>query len=429
MSPWVWWAWAVPVAAAAVWASVSGPPWAAAAAWVAVAALGLAGLRERTWREAVRRAAQRVRDGRPVEGNDRDVADLAAAVESRLRDLREGWEEARREARRLREVVDGLPWGVVLVDGGRRVVWMNRSAGVVLGVLPEQAQDLSAVAVFRRHEVDELLERAYQRGEAARDFEGTAVLRVVARWLPEDGWLVVVQDVTQQRRAEAVRRDFVANVSHELRTPLASLRAMAETLRDGGLEDRQLAARFLDQILQEVGRMSRLVNDLLDLSALEAGVVRLRWEELQAEALLGAVARRYEPLASRKGVSLKVRPGDAQVWGDRERLEQALGNLVDNAVKYTPPGGRVELAVESRGGEVHLVVEDTGPGIPPEHLPRVFERFYRADPARTRAQGGTGLGLAITKHVALAHGGRVEAANRPGGGARFEVVLPSCPRS
>lgn len=417
--------WALPVAAAAVWASVSGPPWAAAAAWAAVAVLVLAGLRERTWRRAMRRAAQQVRDGRPVEEDNPDVADLAAAVESRLRDLREGWEGARREADRLREVVDSLPWGVVLVDGRRRVVWMNHSAGTLLGVHREQAQDLSPVAIFRRHEVDDLLERAQQRGEATQDLEGGTVLRVTVRQLRSGGFVVVVQDVTSDRRAEAVRRDFVANVSHELRTPLASLRAMTETLRDGGLEDRQLATRFLDQMLQEVDRMSRLVNNLLDLSALEAGVVRLRWEELQVEALLEAVVRRYEPLASRKGVSLGVRSGGERVWGDRERLEQALGNLVDNAVKYTPPGGRVEVAAEIRGDEVHLVVDDTGPGIPAEHLPRVFERFYRADPARNRAEGGTGLGLAITKHVALAHGGRVEAANRPGGGARFELVLPS----
>jgi two-component system phosphate regulon sensor histidine kinase PhoR len=284
---------------------------------------------------------------------------------------------------------------------------------------------MSAVAVFRRHEVEEVLQAALQTGEAARDLELGAVLEVRARRLPGGQLLVVVQDVTRERRAEAVRRDFVANVSHELRTPLASLRAMAETLRDGGLEDPQLRVRFLGQMLEEVDRMTRLVNDLLDLSALEAGVVRLRREELQARELLEAVARRYQQAASRRGVGLAVRPGEARLQGDRDRLEQALGNLVDNAVKYTPPGGRVELGVEAGGAEVRLVVEDTGPGVPPEHLPRIFERFYRADPSRSREEGGTGLGLAIAKHIALAHGGRVEACNRPEGGARFAVVLPA----
>jgi two-component system phosphate regulon sensor histidine kinase PhoR len=275
--------------------------------------------------------------------------------------------------------------------------------------------------------VDELLDRAAQAGQAARDLEAGAVLRVVARRV-EGGFLVVVQDVTQQRRAEAVRRDFVANVSHELRTPLASLRAMAETLRDGGLEDPTLAGRFLDQMVQEVDRMSRLVNDLLDLSALEAGVVRLRWEDLEAREVVEAVAQRYARAAAEKGLALRVRPGGARVRGDRDRLEQAVANLVDNAVKYTPPGGSVEVGVEVRDDGVHLVVEDTGPGLAPEHLPRVFERFYRADPSRSRAEGGTGLGLAIVKHIALAHGGRVGATNRPEGGARFEVVLPGLPR-
>lgn len=426
MSPWVWWAWAALAAGGAVWASAHGDPWAAVAAWLGVAGLLVAGWRERAWRQAVRRLAQRVRGGGPVEAETPELAEVAGAVESAVRDLRYTLQEARAEEDRLRNLVHALPWGVVWLDGRRRVVWTNRSANGLLGISPELARDLSAVALFRRHEVDELLDRAAQAGQAARDLEAGAVLRVVARRV-EGGFLVVVQDVTQQRRAEAVRRDFVANVSHELRTPLASLRAMAETLRDGGLEDPTLAGRFLHQMVQEVDRMSRLVNDLLDLSALEAGVVRLRWEDLEAREVVEAVAQRYARAAAEKGLALRVRPGGARVRGDRDRLEQAVANLVDNAVKYTPPGGSVEVGVEVREDGVHLVVEDTGPGLAPEHLPRVFERFYRADPSRSRAEGGTGLGLAIVKHIALAHGGRVGATNRPEGGARFEVVLPGLP--
>lgn len=426
MSPWVWWVWAALAGAGAVWASASGDRWAAGAAWLGVAGLLVAGWRERAWQESVRSLARRLRAGGPVEPDTPQVAEVAAAVEVALRDLRQALREARGEERRLREVVDALPWGVVRLDGRRRVAWANRSAAQLLGVPAEAAREMSAVALFRRHEIDELLDRAAGLGEAARDLDVGAVVRVVARRV-EEGFVVVVQDVTEQRRAEAVRRDFVANVSHELRTPLASLRAMAETLRDGALEDPAMAGRFLEQMVQEVDRMSRLVADLLDLSALEAGVVRLRWEELEAREVVEAVATRYARAAAQKGLALVVRPGGARVRGDRDRLEQALGNLVDNAVKYTPPGGRVDVGVEVKDAEVCLVVEDTGPGIPPEHLPRVFERFYRADPSRSRAEGGTGLGLAIVKHVALVHGGRVVAANRPGGGARFEVVLPALP--
>ncbi|MDR7462719.1 MAG: ATP-binding protein [Armatimonadota bacterium] len=425
MSPRTWWVLAAVAGAAAAWAWAAADRWAAAFGWLGCVAFLVAGWREWSWRRAVRAVAQGLRDPRALEREGASGRELAAAVESVLREVREDLQRARARGSHLRELVEALPWGLVELDHRRRAVWVNRPAAALLGVQREQAADTSAVALFRRHEVDELLDRAERAGEAVRDLELGGVLQVVARRLASGGFLLLVQDVTQDRRAEAVRRDFVANVSHELRTPLASVRAMAEALRDGALEDPQLAARFLAQMLQEVDRMSRLVNDLLDLSALEAGVVRLRWEDLEAEELLEAVARRYAAAADRKGVALVVQPGKARVRGDRDRLEQALGNLVDNAVKYTPSGGQVVLKVELRDGEVSLVAEDTGPGIPPEHLPRVFERFYRADPSRSRAEGGTGLGLAITKHIALAHGGRVEAANRPTGGARLAVVLPA----
>lgn len=427
MSPWGWWVLAAVAGAAAAWAWAVADRWAAAFGWLACAVFLVAGWRERSWRRAMQALVQGLLDRRGVEWEGASGGELAAAVQSVLREVREDLERARARESHLRELLEALPWGLVELDHRRRVVWVNRPAAALLGVQREQAGEMSAVALLRRHEVDELLDRAERAGEALRDLELGGVLQVVARRLASGGFLLLVQDVTQDRRAEVVRRDFVANVSHELRTPLASLRAMAEALRDGALEDPELAVRFLGQMLQEVDRMSRLVNDLLDLSALEAGVVRLRWEDLEAEELLEAVARRYAPAAERKGVALVVQPGKVRVWGDRDRLEQALGNLVDNAVKYTPSGGQVVLKAELRNGEVHLVVEDTGPGIPPEHLPRVFERFYRADPSRSRAEGGTGLGLAITKHIALAHGGRVEAANRPTGGARFEVVLPALP--
>jgi len=403
----------------------AGDGWGSVGWCLGAAALATAGWRERRWRRALRAVAEGLRRGGGLGWDEQPAAELAAAVAPVLRDVQGALEDARRREEQLRELLEGLPWGVLVVDGRRRVVWLNHAAGRLVGVDPSHVPGMSAVAVFRRHEVEEVLQAALQTGEAARDLELGAVLEVRARRLPGGQLLVVVQDVTRERRAEAVRRDFVANVSHELRTPLASLRAMAETLRDGGLEDPQLRVRFLGQMLEEVDRMTRLVNDLLDLSALEAGVVRLRREELQARELLEAVARRYQQAASRRGVGLAVRPGEARLQGDRDRLEQALGNLVDNAVKYTPPGGRVELGVEAGGGEVRLVVEDTGPGVPPEHLPRIFERFYRADPSRSREEGGTGLGLAIAKHIALAHGGRVEACNRPEGGARFAVVLPA----
>jgi histidine kinase len=178
-------------------------------------------------------------------------------------------------------------------------------------------------------------------------------------------------------------------------------------------------------MVQEVDRLSRLAEELLDLSVLESGAVRLRKERLRAPALLEEVAERFAPAADRKQIHLAVEAEDLEVVADRERVLQALANLVDNALKFTPEGGSVRLRAERRAGEVAFVVEDTGPGIPAEHLSRIFERFYRVEPSRARRSGGAGLGLAITKHIALAHGGRVEATNLPEGGARFTLLLPA----
>lgn len=424
MTPAVWWALSVlaVAAGAAAWAA-GRPAYLFGLLLVLCLGLGWAGWRERAWRSAADELAARWITQRARGTGPKGLAELAASTEAAARELQDALDAVRRQEEQRRAVVEALPWGVVVLDERFRVVWLNRRAAELLDV-PAQALGLSVVALFRRHEVEGLLRAAQGTGSATLELQVGRVLGLRVQSLPRGGFLLVVEDVTQARQAEAVRRDFVANVSHELRTPLASLRAMAETLRDGALEDPQLADRFLGQILGEVDRMTRLVNDLLDLSALEAGVVRLRQEEVEAAELLQSVAQRFRDAAARKGVRLEVRPGPARVRGDRDRLEQALGNFVDNAVKYTPSGGRVELAVELHGDEVHLVVEDTGPGIPPEHLPRVFERFYRADPSRSRAEGGTGLGLAIAKHVALAHGGRVEASNRPTGGARLSLVLP-----
>jgi two-component system phosphate regulon sensor histidine kinase PhoR len=287
------------------------------------------------------------------------------------------------------------------------------------------------MAVFRRHEVDALLHRSAEEGVSQRSEIELAVpdrkvVRVTVVPLGTgEGVVVVTQDLTELRRVEAIRRDFVANVSHELRTPLASLRAMAEALQDGGLEDPGLARRFLTQMVQEVDRLSRLAEELLDLSVLESGAVRLRKERLRAPALLEEVAERFAPAADRKQIHLAVEAEDLEVVADRERVLQALANLVDNALKFTPEGGSVRLRAERRAEEVAFVVEDTGPGIPAEHLSRIFERFYRVEPSRARRSGGAGLGLAITKHIALAHGGRVEATNLPEGGARFTLLLPA----
>ncbi len=255
----------------------------------------------------------------------------------------------------------------------------------------------------------------------------TRALRGAAIPVGEEGSvLVVLRDVTEAKRLEAVRRDFVANASHELKTPSAAIQAAAETIRTVAFEDPAVVPRFAEQLEREAVRLSRIVSDLLDLSRLEGG------SELDERVALHDLVReegdRFRGPAAEASVELAVDAKTAPpVRGSARDLALLVRNLVDNAVRYTRPGGRVDVSVGPDDGEVVLTVADTGIGIPTRDLPRVFERFYRVDRARSRETGGTGLGLSIVKHVVENHGGRVRVESELGQGTTFEVRLPALP--
>ncbi|MBM3449854.1 MAG: PAS domain-containing protein [Armatimonadetes bacterium] len=357
------------------------------------------------------------------------ATDAMASARGRLRALEE---TAARDEAQLRTVLGAMSDGVVLLDAQRRLRAANPAAEALFGFRLTEVGGETAIIVLRRHEIDAMLSAVEASGVSERQeleqiFPARRILRVTVDPLPAPGGFVVLaQDLTEARRLELVRRDFVANVSHELRTPLASLRAMTETLMGGGLDDAVFARRFFGQMLAEIERLSRLVGDLLDLSMLESEGVRLRRVTVPTRDLLEGVARRFSLDAATRSTTLTVEADEAiALTADRDRLEQAVSNLVENALKYTPTGSHVRLSAARSGDAVQIVVEDDGPGIPAAHLQRVFERFYRADPSRSRRSGGTGLGLAIVKHVVSVHGGRAEAFNRPEGGARFVLTLPA----
>jgi two-component system sensor histidine kinase SenX3 len=258
---------------------------------------------------------------------------------------------------------------------------------------------------------------------------------VPARWLSgtitpaaDDATLVIVRDVTEQRRLEAVRRDFVANASHELKTPAATIQAAAETLRRAAQDDPGAVLHFASQLEREAVRLSRIVADLLDLSRLESG------SALDDLVSLGAAAReeskRLEEAAERAGVTLELlTEGDQPVRGSQRDLALLVRNLIDNAIRYSHQGGQVTIEADSNGDEVTLWVRDTGVGIPSRDISRIFERFYRVDRARSRETGGTGLGLAIVKHIVENHGGRIDVESELGRGTTFRIRLPSASRS
>ena len=244
------------------------------------------------------------------------------------------------------------------------------------------------------------------------------------------GVVMVLHDVTALRQLERVRTEFVANVSHELRTPLTAIQGYLETLLSGALDERENARRFLEIVLRHSERLGRLLNDLTDLSNIELGKVTLRREPVRIADVVGSVIDIIAPRAARARVAVTAQiPADlSDVPADRDRLAQILINLIDNAVKYTPEGGSVTVTGRNReDGMIEVAVSDTGIGIPPGDLPRITERFYRVDKARSRELGGTGLGLAIVKHLVMAHGGELRIESEQERGTTVHFTLPVAP--
>jgi two-component system phosphate regulon sensor histidine kinase PhoR len=333
-----------------------------------------------------------------------------------------GAAEAERD--RLATLIDQLGDAIFIADADGRVLLANAAARTTAGPdvigrhLPE---------VIRHHETLAAIASARGGREATATIERSdprRFMRAVARRLEGGQLLLVLQDLTALRRLETMRSDFVANVSHELRRPITSLKAMAEALEEGALNDAAVARDFVHRMHQEIDGLAQLTNELLTLTRIESGTETLTLLPQSPGDLLADCARRMGPLAARADVTLLVEPSDAPaVRADGERVAQVLANLVHNAVKFTPAGGSVRLSAARENGRVAISVADTGVGIDRADLERIFERFYKAD--RARSGGGTGLGLAIAKHIVQAHGGRIEAkSDGPGRGATFRFTLP-----
>jgi signal transduction histidine kinase len=346
---------------------------------------------------------------------------LEHARNQTIEDLRGRLDASEAERGSAATVLASMEEGVLLfgTDGRTRLTnaaserHLGTRPGAIDALLPFGLQQL----VRRSLEARASLVTEAETGAPARVLRGSAVPT-------EDGSVVlVIRDVTETRRLDQVRRDFVANASHELKTPAASIQAAAETIRTAALEDPSVIPRFAAQLERESGRLSRIVSDLLDLSRLESG------SQLDEQVALDAIIRdegeRFEESASEAGVALSISAERVpRVKGSGRDLVLLVRNLVDNAIRYTRPGGRVDVALGQHDGQVILTVVDTGLGIPARDLPRIFERFYRVDRARSRETGGTGLGLSIVRHVVENHGGRVEVHSELGQGTRFEVHLP-----
>ena len=360
---------------------------------------------------------------------------LALLVRERSRSRAAELEGARREqalaehlatSEREREApglaLSSMEEGVLLFGPDRATRLANAAVEGHLGTRPASLEALLPLGLRqlteRAADAQAVLAAEVEVGAPARTLRGFAAPT-------EEGSVVlVIRDITETRRSEQVRRDFVANASHELKTPAASIQAAAETIRTAAVEDPSVIPHFASQLEREAARLSRIVSDLLDLSRLESG------SELDETVALDAIVRdegeRFEGPAAEAGVGLSIDASPVpRVRGSARDLALLVRNLVDNAIRYTGPGGKVHVELVSEDGEVVLSIADTGLGIPHRDLPRVFERFYRVDRARSRETGGTGLGLSIVRHVVENHGGRIGVTSELGQGTRFEVRLPS----
>jgi len=325
--------------------------------------------------------------------------------------------------------------GLLLLDRNRKIYLANRSFKNLFGIKAE-LRGKTVMEALRLHELADLVERVETKGQV---FDHEFKLPELSeRWLQvnaavitnsageREGTILVFHDLTRLKQLERTREEFVANVSHELRTPLSLIKGYVETLLDGARNNPEVADRFLKIIERNTQRLDLLIQDLLTISALEAGRMKLSLHPVALRPLVEKVFTDLKPPADNKNITLINQLPDLTATADASRLEQVLANLVDNAIKYGRAQGHVSVGGKERdGGKVEIFVQDDGPGIPAESLDRVFERFYRVDKARSREQGGTGLGLSIVKHIVQAHGGEVWVKSEPGKGATFFFTLPA----
>jgi two-component system phosphate regulon sensor histidine kinase PhoR len=351
--------------------------------------------------------------------------------------LREKIEDLEQEQSKVTAILDGMVEGVIAVDGHEHIVLMNGRARAIFDLGAVRGERKPFLEVIRNAELHEvfLASRAAApdgvvRREVSLTAPATRVLQVHGVPLllagGETGVVMVLHDITELRRLEQVRTEFVANVSHELRTPLTAIHGYVETLLGGALEEPDNARKFLEIVHRQTERLGRLINDLTDLSNIELGRVSLQLAPTALDEVVESVLAVIGPRARAGGIKLasEVPPALLAVKADHDRLAQILINLVDNAVKYTPRGGAVTVRASEAGPLVEVSVEDTGVGIPAADLPRITERFYRVDKARSRELGGTGLGLAIVKHLVLAHGGDLGIESRVDRGTTVRFTLP-----
>lgn len=338
--------------------------------------------------------------------------------------------EVNKERNKLDTVLNGITDGVMMTDPEGMILLVNPAVENLFDINKEKVINKSVIEAFQDHEIDNVVGsclKTHKEHNAQLSLISGRFLRIIAVPVSSGesiGALVVFQDLTELRSLQTMRREFIGNISHELRTPLAGIKAIVDTLRDGAINDRKNAMKFLDRLDVEVDGMTQMVNELTELSRIETGSTNFKFEPSNLNMLVDEVVRRLSHLAERKQINIIKAPAKELplVPADKERIKQVVVNILHNAIKFTPAGGSITISTEYTVDSVLIHISDTGAGIASADLPHIFERFFKAD--KSRSSGGTGLGLAIAKHIIQTHNGKIWAHSEPGKGSTFSFSLP-----
>ncbi|MFA5062612.1 MAG: ATP-binding protein [Candidatus Omnitrophota bacterium] len=362
-----------------------------------------------------------------------EIGELSFTLNKMAQDLEDKIREIRQQNQELSAIFNSMIEGIIVVDKTSRIVSVNPAIEKIFGILNADAQGKTFLEAVRNNEISEIINNVLTQGkslsvEVTLVLPGHRIFEVNAVPIFENdsvnGCLVVIHDITEIRRLETIRRDFVANVSHELKTPLTSIKGFVETLLEGALDDKENNRNFLKIIQNHAERLNSLVNDLLSLSYLESKNISLEINDVNLSRVADEVILGFGSQLRKKRIEVVngLAP-DILVKADEERIKQVFTNLIDNALKFNREKGAIKIYSEEFNGKIRVIVEDSGIGIPEKDIPRIFERFYRVDKARSRELGGTGLGLSIVKHIVELHGGMVGVESSEGSGSRFFFTL------
>jgi len=373
-----------------------------------------------------------------VVGGD-EIGTLAGAINQMSDELKKRFDEINQRKAMLNAVLSNIGEGIIAIDKNQRIRFANSAAEGQFNFDVKQAEGRYIWEIIRNDQLIEFIKESANNSFLTSTYKeiqsaASPSYRVYCSAIKSgesvpEGFIIVVQDVTEAMKYEQLRKDFVANVSHELRTPLTFITGYVDTLKDGAIKDSAKALEFLEIIGKNVQQLTNLVNDLLELSRMESHAGALKIRPVNIETLINRIAVNFAPAVSGKNLNLSVEigPDMAEALVDPDFLEKAIGNLLDNAIKYSPINGKIVISAKKELSNLIITVSDTGIGIPPEDLDRIFERFYRVDKSRSREMGGTGLGLAIAKHIVQLHNGEITVRSELNKGSNFTIRLPLSP--